>query len=402
MRTKHPKRVHIRISDTGWILEKLAREIAERLPYVTYDLYPDGAADIQYYMTYGCWQQRVSPVEVALFTHKEQVPEAAAKFDDVARRMDFCVAQSKATATILRELGLANVQTISPGVDLERFQPRVRIGVVGRTYHTGRKGEALVASVMDIPGIEWCFTGEGWPAPARPVAEEDLPAFYRSLDYVLVPSLIEGGPMCVLEALACGCPVIGAPVGWVPQFPHIGFKHGDAADLRRVLVAVVEDKLALRRTVEGYTWASWAQAHHELFKKLLHHDPMPNLGTTEHIASAAVVHPAGSLRAIVAVHGQEMTHSLGGPSVRAPRTAAALRRIGVDAHFKSTRNFSPSDVDVVHVLNVWHPHECEALLRQIEKFRRPAVLSPIFLDLTERRFLRGCGTQAALGMQWRE
>ena len=64
------KSVHIRISDTGWVLETLAREIAQRLPYVTYDIYPRADADIQYYMTYGCRQQRVSPIEVALFTHK--------------------------------------------------------------------------------------------------------------------------------------------------------------------------------------------------------------------------------------------------------------------------------------------------------------------------------------------
>ena len=379
------KSVHIRISDTGWVLEALAREIAQRLPYVTYDIYPRADADIQYYMTYGCRQQRVSPIEVALFTHKEAVPSAAAKFDQVAAEVDYCIAQSPATERILRGVSSQPIQTISPGVDLARFEPKLRIGVVGRTYHTGRKGEALMREVIDTPGIEWHFTGPGWPGPSRFVADEDMPAFYRSLDYVLVPALIEGGPMCVLEALASGCKVIGAPVGWVPEFPHIGFKLGDAADLRRVLTELVDEKQALRRSVSAYTWDAWAARHHELFTRLLGVDPMTQAAADSGAESTQTQQEVGALRVAVAVHGLEST-TLGGPTVRAPRTAVALQRLGVAAQFKSNAGFEPSDFDVVHVLNVWHPDQCESLLRQVEKHDRPSVLSPIFLDLTERRF----------------
>jgi glycosyltransferase involved in cell wall biosynthesis len=393
--TQSYKPVHVMVSDSGWILERLARELADRLTYVSYDTYTDGGAEIQYYMTYGCRQQRMSPIEIALFTHKEHVPAAAAKFEQVAREVEFCVAQSKATEKIMRADGVTRVQTIGPGVDLDRFTPMVRIGVVGRTYHTGRKGEALVAEVMDIPGIEWHFTGPGWPGPARHVPEEDLPAFYRSLDYVLVPALIEGGPMCVLEALACGCKVIGAPVGWVPEFPHVGFRLGDAADLRRVLLEVVDEKAALRRSVAGHTWDAWAQQHHLLFERLLGRDPRLDTTRSIHLPADASAAPSGGLRAVVAVHGAEMTSSLGGPSVRAPRTAAALRRIGVDAEFTADNDFPIADADVVHVLNVWHPAACEVLLQQIERNDRPAVLSPIFLDLSERPYFAD-GVRAAL------
>lgn len=383
------KIVHIKISDSGWILEKLASEITNRLPYVSFGLDTNSSAEIQYYMTYGCRQERVSPIELALFTHKEEVAAAAAKFDSVASEVDFCIAQSLKTEDIIRKIGLTNVQTISPGVDLNRFSPTVRIGVVGRTYHTGRKGEKLVAQVMDIPGIEWHFTGTGWPGPASFIDEDKLPEFYRSLDYILVPALIEGGPMCVLEALASGCKVIASPVGWVPQFPHIGFKLGDAADLRRVLLQVVEEKLVLRRSVEDYTWESWAKNHHNLFSQLLGRDP--SLGNKENQlqildTKMKTVNTTNKLSALVAVHGQEMTASLGGPSIRAPKTVAALRNIGLTADFISNRNFSVDNVDLVHVLNVWHPTECEVLLRQIEKNNRPSVLSPIFLDLSELNF----------------
>ena len=379
--------VHIKLSDTGWILEKLAKEISTRLPYVTYDMYSNGGAEIQYYMTYGCRQQRISPIEVAWYTHKEKIPEAAKKFDDVARSIDFCITHSMATENILRDIGVNHVQTISPGVDLESFELKVRIGVVGRTYHTGRKGEALVAKVMDIPGIEWHFTGAGWPGPAQPIPEQDLPAFYRSLDYVLVPALIEGGPMCVVEALACGCPVIAPPIGWVEQFPHIGYKLGDANDLRRVLENVVRQKNKLRESVESYTWDAYAEKHHALFCKLLGRE-IPIQSKEAEIGSLTSEQNS-ELNAVVAVHGQEMTKSKGGPSVRAPKTAAALSRLGVNAEFYADRSFETSEKDVVHVFNVWHPNECEKVLKQALLNSVPAVLSPIFLDLSEHPVFDG-------------
>ncbi|HAU5562550.1 TPA: glycosyltransferase [Serratia fonticola] len=377
------KLVHIKVSDKGWILEKLASEISSRLPYVSYGLEEDRNANIQYYMTYGCRKERVSPIELALFTHKEDVASAAEKFDLVASDVDFCIAQSLKTEDIVKGLGVSAVKTISPGVDLEKYSPIVKIGVVGRTYHTGRKGEKLVAQVMDIPGIEWHFTGDGWPGPAQHIEEDKLPEFYRSLDYILVPALIEGGPMCVLEALASGCKVIASPVGWVPQFPHIEFNLGDVDDLRRVLLSVVEEKAVLRRSVANYTWQAWSEQHHELFCQLLEYDPLLTMVKTD-IHQSPILNQ--KFKALVAVHGQEMTSSLGGPSVRAPKTVAALQNIGLDADFISGRNFKAKDFDVVHALNVWHPNECECLLRQVEKNGVPAVFSPIFLDLSELGF----------------
>ena len=58
-------------------------------------------------------------------------------------------------ANILRALNLEPVDVIVPGVDLERFKPRLCVGVVGRAYHTGRKGEALIQALIDEPYIEW-------------------------------------------------------------------------------------------------------------------------------------------------------------------------------------------------------------------------------------------------------
>jgi len=261
--------VHIKSSDPGWILERMTQALAQRLPYVTTSNRVNPRAAIQYYLNYTEHLGRVSPIELASFTHVDELmPEMKQRYFDVAREVDVAVCMAERYAAELRALGLREVHVIRPGVDLERFTPRLKIGVVGRTYACGRKGEALVAEVLDTPGIEWHFTGSGWPMASRALTEAEMPAFYREMDYILVPSLYEGGPMCVIEALACGTKVIAPPVGWVTDFPHIEFRTGDAADLRRVLNEAVGGKLALRNSVENVTWDNFAAAHHHLFHAL--------------------------------------------------------------------------------------------------------------------------------------
>ncbi len=261
--------VHVVLSDRNWILERLAVELGKRLEYVTYSMNPEPRAGIQYYVTYSTYRGRVSKQEMALFTHYEEfAASAAVKFKEVAHAVEHCVCISPRYADMLHGWGIEQATVISPGIDLERFTPKIHIGVVGRTYKTGRKGEALVAQVMDIPEIVWHFTGEGWPGPSEFVSDEQLPDFYNRLDYLLVPSFYEGGPMPVLEALACGRPVIAPPVGWTPDFPHIEYETGNASDLRRVLTEIIAERMRLRVTVLGRTWEAWAKEHDRLFRSL--------------------------------------------------------------------------------------------------------------------------------------
>jgi glycosyltransferase involved in cell wall biosynthesis len=46
---------------------------------------------------------------------------------------------------------------------------------------------------------------------------DDMPGVYASLDMVVLPSLVESMPMCLLEAMAAGKPVIATRVGAVPK-----------------------------------------------------------------------------------------------------------------------------------------------------------------------------------------
>lgn len=81
-------------------------------------------------------------------------------------------------------------------VSLQAGQPRIRLLVAGRR---GWQDDALVARLRAVaPAVQW----------AGYVADEELPQLYRAATALIFPSLYEGFGMPVLEAQACGCPVI--------------------------------------------------------------------------------------------------------------------------------------------------------------------------------------------------
>lgn len=371
-------RLSIVLSDRNWILERLGIELETRLEKVQLNDKPDPSADINYFITFACRKEPASTLEAAFFAHIEQVPELQALFLKTARQVHLPICMSSTYSDLLKANGIDTVLTIPPGVDHTRFQPKLRIGVVGRTYHTGRKGEALIAQLMDMDCIDWHFTGSGWPRPGRHVPDDELPDFYRSMDYILVPSLYEGGPMCVPEALSVGTPVIASAVGWVPRFPHIPFRNGDAADLRRVLEGLMAEKRALHASTCDFTWDKFAEEHDRAFCDLARRHG--NAPVSHRRAAAPSFKPVR-----LCTHGAE-TWAKGGPTVRVPRTAEALRSIGVPATAGIFKNVEDISEDTVHLFNVWPPQSALSIVRQLKAAGKKVVLSPVYLDLSERPF----------------
>ncbi|MEL0649163.1 glycosyltransferase [Pseudoalteromonas agarivorans] len=380
------KKVNIITSDRGWILEKLASEITSRLPYAIHTDEPSADAAINYYITYSCWKEKVSEVEIGYFAHLEPFPEARKKFFQVAQNMDYCVCHSELYANILRDEGIKNTHAIAPGVDLGEFDVKLKIGVVGRTYHTGRKGEHIVSKVMDIPNIEWHFTGDGWPKAALNIPDGQMADFYHSMDYILIPALYEGGPMSVVESLATGTEIIAPPIGWVPEFPHIEFPVGDVAALRQVLIGLIEKKQALRESVLSKTWENWAIGHDELFQRLMPKQPKINFSASSEQKKELGVLDNKSIALVM--HGSEVSTaknaSKGGPSVRIPKLNDKLNELGFNSEINLPTELELSKADIVHGFNVWHPKSSKALFSTAKKLGKPYVFSSIFLDLSER------------------
>ncbi len=125
------------------------------------------------------------------------------------------------------------------------------------------------------------------------IPHERLPEVYSAADALVVPSYYESFCLAALEALACGVPVIGPPVGVLeelaPLETGILTKDNSAESLARGLRLVVESPHRippdrLRRTALRYSWGKAARelarlfqqtsAERRSFSDLAHESPM--------------------------------------------------------------------------------------------------------------------------------
>ena len=90
-------------------------------------------------------------------------------------------------------------------------QPGARLLVVGEGALRG-DAERLAAELGVADRVHWM----GFQA------HEALPELLNAVDLLLLPSRFEGMPITVLEALACGLPVVASAVGEVPSIVRHG------------------------------------------------------------------------------------------------------------------------------------------------------------------------------------
>jgi len=155
------------------------------------------------------------------------------------------------------------VITLLNGIDIPKFmisvnrdQKMKELGitnegpVVGLTARlTEEKGVSYLLQSMrrvinSFPGVTLVITGEG-PLEVKLKKESidlgigdnvlfagarlDIPELLKLFDIFVLPSLSEGLPICLLEAMAAGCPVVATDVGGV----SVAIKHGRNGSLVR-------------------------------------------------------------------------------------------------------------------------------------------------------------------------
>jgi glycosyltransferase involved in cell wall biosynthesis len=164
------------------------------------------------------------------------------------RNFNGVAAVSQAVATQLQDAGIAEdkIHTIANGIDIDRFADAEpawfggtqsagkTIGIVARLdLQKGFESllEAMAALSAAHPDVRLVIVGEG---PDREIIKAmaarlqltsqiifagqrgDMPNVYAGFDIFVLPSLNEGLPMTVLEAMAASRPVIASSVGAIP------------------------------------------------------------------------------------------------------------------------------------------------------------------------------------------
>lgn len=199
---------------------------------------------------------------------------------------DAVATASAPVAGVLESWGIApqTLKRIPNGVDLEAFRSAEAgdgravgsaraIGFVGRLVRDKGGAELLHAAKMilaEFPETRFVFVGAGpqqaeWetlagdlnitPAVTFAGRRTDMAAVYASLDIVVLPSLKEAMPMCLLEAMAAGKPAVASNVGAVPELISPGetgllVEPGDIGQLSQAIKDLLRDPVLARRMGE--------------------------------------------------------------------------------------------------------------------------------------------------------
>ena len=227
---------------------------------------------------------------------------------DAAANASAIITVCQALKDTLVEMGVApdRVTVLRNGVDLELFRPvdrqaaRKALGLTRRTLASvglliDRKGHHhIIRALKQLPETDLLIAGDGPDRRAlERLAQEEgvsdrvrflgsvdqnrLREIYNAVDALVLASSREGWANVLLEAMACGTPVVASAVWGTPEVvarPEAGVlmpsldPQGVAAGVTS-LFAAYPDHAATRRYAEGFNWDATTQGQLTLFRAIL-------------------------------------------------------------------------------------------------------------------------------------
>lgn len=128
-------------------------------------------------------------------------------------------AVSERLTKLFKSNGLTDIFYTPNGVDSHAFRPftplrtsgQLRVGVAYTPKHDNRKGvQEFIVPAVKMAGMQLV---EAKARSDQHVLPKDMPTFYNDIDIYVCASSSEGFSIAVLEAAACGRPVISTRVG---------------------------------------------------------------------------------------------------------------------------------------------------------------------------------------------
>lgn len=229
-----------------------------------------------------------------------------------ARRADASIGVCSALVDVLRGWNIdpARLHVMRNGVDLQRFhflpqdQARRELGIKGMPlllsvgHLIERKGHHLVIDALHVltaryPQAHLAIVGAGEEREplikraralgilpritfAGVVPHDQLARWYSAADVLILASSREGWANVLLEAMACGTPVVATRVWGSPEVladERVG-RLVDSRDGRSIASSVMDlldnhpGRAVVRRYAEGFSWDGTSRAQLDLFRRL--------------------------------------------------------------------------------------------------------------------------------------
>lgn len=291
--TENPRvgRIKLRIS------EKIVKYNCSDVVYSISD-HPIDYVDLNFYVCYNeflafgpsrvknvCW---VTHVYMSIAEHERVMGRSFQMFNYA----DAFLHMSNRT---VEEFKIANIaqnkyhEVVWCGIEEEAFRPTINIGIIQNGESVG-KGMYFMESIFNESTIDkfdnfkFIFQGVGWESVVNKLNNlgirneyypsldyKDYPNIYSKLDYMLIPSICEGGPMAVLEAMYCGIPIISSDVGWVKEIAPQGYFYnvGNVNELIEIFKVIDNKHIVKYDHLERYTCRAFSTRLYNSFKKIL-------------------------------------------------------------------------------------------------------------------------------------
>jgi teichuronic acid biosynthesis glycosyltransferase TuaC len=230
------------------------------------------------------------------------------------RRSGHVVAVSQALANTIKRLGVSgdHISVIPNGVDCSKFFPQSReaarasLGLASEKvvlsigHLTWNKGFDLLIRAMKLvleslksKSIQLVILGDGAIRTALEALTEslgltryvrfvgavpnhELRAWYNAADVFCLASKDEGWPNVLMEALACGTPIVATRVGGIPEIvhsPHLGLLTERAPEAFAATIQEALDRTWDREAIAldagRYGWDHAAQSLLKMFRSVI-------------------------------------------------------------------------------------------------------------------------------------
>jgi glycosyltransferase involved in cell wall biosynthesis len=276
--------------NSGWILTKIADRINTELQKlcnskVSHE--PDLNCDVNFYVDlYNCYRGKTSTIDIGMLTHLDR--NDIRTFPGYATSLDHIIHMTSRYYDMIKpyysedKMSVMYPAEIRDGFDLKK--PVLGIIQRGRWEGKGYDFMLKLAETSIAKSFKFMFVGKDWDGVVDKLRSngvdvdyhqdesyENYPQHYDTMDYLFIPSLWEGGPMAVIEALAKGVPVISSNVGWVGTdfVPDYIYEPDNLNQLERILTKIIEPLKSRREQVEDLSYFEYAKHLYNIAEGLL-------------------------------------------------------------------------------------------------------------------------------------